>query len=94
MALTKSQLEEFEFIAGTHDLGDDDDDDDENVYVDWVSETCIKSLVISLIGVLAAEEDSSATLVCFRGLDSFGLVGEFTYLFVLQGHEKSHARRS
>ncbi|KAJ3811480.1 hypothetical protein F5876DRAFT_64749 [Lentinula aff. lateritia] len=59
MALTKTQLEELEFIAGTHNLSDDD----ENVYVDWVSETCIKSLVISLIGVLAAEEDSSATLV-------------------------------
>ncbi|KAJ3934906.1 MAG: hypothetical protein NXY57DRAFT_599590 [Lentinula lateritia] len=68
MALTKSQLEEFEFIAGTHDLGDDDDDDDENVYVDWVSETCIKSLVISLIGVLAAEEDSSATLVMKKAM--------------------------
>lgn len=60
MALTRNQLEELEFIAGTHDLSDD-----ENDYVDWVSETCVKSLVISLIGVLAAEEDSSATLVCF-----------------------------
>ncbi|KAJ4476905.1 hypothetical protein C8J55DRAFT_516079 [Lentinula edodes] len=66
MALTKNQLEELEFIAGTHDLGDDDDD--ENVYVDWVSETCVKSLVISLIGVLAAEEDSSATLVMKKAM--------------------------
>ncbi|KAJ3886055.1 hypothetical protein GG344DRAFT_82082 [Lentinula edodes] len=64
MVLTKTQLEELEFIAGTHDLGDDD----ENAYVDWVSETCIKSLVISLIGVLAAEEDSSATLVMKKAM--------------------------
>ncbi|KAF8829022.1 hypothetical protein HHX47_DHR3000885 [Lentinula edodes] len=63
MALTRNQLEELEFIAGTHDLSDD-----ENDYVDWVSETCVKSLVISLIGVLAAEEDSSATLVMKKAI--------------------------
>ncbi|KAJ4468133.1 hypothetical protein J3R30DRAFT_1677685 [Lentinula aciculospora] len=63
MSVTKPQLEELEFIGGHHDLTDDGDEDSENVYVDWVSEACVKSLVLSLVGVLAAEEDSSATLV-------------------------------
>ncbi|KAJ3733597.1 hypothetical protein DFJ43DRAFT_216290 [Lentinula guzmanii] len=61
MSITKAQLEELEFIGGT--LDSTDDGDEEDACVNWVSEACVKSLVLSLIGCLAAEEDSSATLV-------------------------------
>ncbi|KAJ3999623.1 hypothetical protein F5050DRAFT_1736731 [Lentinula boryana] len=61
MSITKAQLEELELIGGTHDSADDGDEED--ACVDWVSEACVKSLVLSLIGILVAEEDSSATLV-------------------------------
>ncbi|KAF5389370.1 hypothetical protein D9757_004268 [Collybiopsis confluens] len=59
MSISKAQLEELDFVGGTHEP----DGDTQGVYVEWVSEVCVKSLVLSLIGVLAAEEDSSATLV-------------------------------
>lgn len=61
MSISKAQLRELEFIGGMHDA---DNSDVDNVYPEWVSEACVRSLVLSLIGVLAAEEDSSATLVC------------------------------
>ncbi|KAE9411185.1 hypothetical protein BT96DRAFT_982958 [Gymnopus androsaceus JB14] len=59
MTIPKAQLQELEFIGGTNDQNDSNDDE---VYTNWVSETCVRSLVLSLIGVLAAEEESSATL--------------------------------
>ncbi|KIK67136.1 hypothetical protein GYMLUDRAFT_37176 [Collybiopsis luxurians FD-317 M1] len=62
MSIPKAQLEELDFIGGFHEPNDAAEDE-RGEYPDWVSEVCVKSLVLSLIGVLAAEEDSSATLV-------------------------------
>ncbi|KAJ3762386.1 hypothetical protein EV360DRAFT_35808 [Lentinula raphanica] len=61
MTMTLTQQEELESIGSSHDPLDDDDE--ESTPVNWVSEACVKNIILSLIGALAAEEDSSATLV-------------------------------
>ncbi|KAJ3984732.1 hypothetical protein F5890DRAFT_1410961 [Lentinula detonsa] len=71
MSITKAQLEELEFIGGT--LDSTDDGDEEDACVNWVSEACVKSLVLSLIGCLAAEEDSSATLNAMKDIRNSGV---------------------
>ncbi|KAF9070065.1 hypothetical protein BDP27DRAFT_1324227 [Rhodocollybia butyracea] len=58
MSITKAQLEELECIGGMPP----ENESEKEGYSRWVTEICVRSLVLSLIGALAAEEDSSATL--------------------------------
>lgn len=87
MTIPKAQLQELEFIGGTNDQNDSNDDE---VYTNWVSETCVRSLVLSLIGVLAAEEESSATLVRNMYCKFIFVLKYFAYV----GHEKHYERYS
>lgn len=56
--IAKTHLEELAYIAGVRD------DDDEEM-PSWVGETCVKSIVLGLLGLLTEEDgDDDATKVC------------------------------
>jgi hypothetical protein len=50
--IAKSSLEELEFIAGKTKNNDDDK------MLAWVSEPCLKKLVLGLLGLLAKDHDT------------------------------------
>jgi hypothetical protein len=54
----KGNLEELECIAGvkgrTYDNDDEFDEDDEEM-VEWVSESCVKAVVLGLLALLVAD---------------------------------------
>ena len=56
-ALSKSSLEELEFIGGK--INNDNDDE----MLGWVSEPCLKGLVLGLLGLLAKDHESDVANV-------------------------------
>jgi hypothetical protein len=56
--IAKGNLEELECVAGvkgrTYDNDDGFEEDDEEM-VEWVSESCVKSVVLGLLGFLATD---------------------------------------
>jgi hypothetical protein len=58
----KGCLEELECVAGTHARGRGDEDD-EGDNCEWVSETCVKSLCLTLLGTIAKDATGDAAMV-------------------------------
>jgi hypothetical protein len=66
--ISKSSLEELEFIAGKTKNNDNDD------MLAWVSEPCLKGLVLGLLGFLAKDHESEVAKVSnFLNLDHMNL---------------------
>ncbi|KAH7914107.1 hypothetical protein BJ138DRAFT_1144417 [Hygrophoropsis aurantiaca] len=57
--IPRSQLEELEEIRGSRTRGGEDDDDD---LVPWVSEPCLKSLILGLLQILDVDESNEKSL--------------------------------
>ena len=55
--ISKSSLEELEFIAGKTKNNDNDE------MLAWVSEQCLKGLVLGLLGLLAKDHESEVAKV-------------------------------
>ena len=60
--LSRKMLEELEEIGGDDSKGkgrgwDDDGGDDDDDVVGWISEPCVKGVVIGLLGLLHSDED-------------------------------------
>ena len=59
--ISKANLEELDCIAGVKPRVHDDEDDDEGrEMVGWVSEPCVKSVVLGILGILGDESDAGA----------------------------------
>lgn len=66
--ISKSSLEELEFIAGKIKNNDNDE------MLAWVSEPCLKGLVLGLLGFLAKDHESEIAKVSnFHNLDYMNL---------------------
>ncbi|THU95371.1 hypothetical protein K435DRAFT_966477 [Dendrothele bispora CBS 962.96] len=60
--IAKSHLEELEYLNRAP-FSDDDDEHTDGMLLPWVSEACLKSVILGLLGLLVEEEDSSAARV-------------------------------
>ncbi|KAK7472636.1 hypothetical protein VKT23_000749 [Stygiomarasmius scandens] len=60
--IAKSHLEELECLTQAP-LSEDEIEADHEVLLPWVSEGCVKSVILGLLGLLKEEEDSSAANV-------------------------------
>jgi hypothetical protein len=63
-SVSRKILEELEDIGGDRPRGkgrswDDDDEDDEEEVAGWVSEACVKGVVMGLLGLVLSDEDNS-----------------------------------
>ena len=67
--IAKASLEELEFIAGKTKINDND------YMVPWVSETCLKGLLLGLLGLLAKDrEDEVAKVSNYNIVDYLVLI--------------------
>ena len=70
-------LEELEEISGDNSKSkgrgwDDDDDDEDEEVVGWVSEVCVKGIVIGLLALINRDEkESRERKVCCHVLSSY-----------------------
>lgn len=85
--IAKGNLEELECVAGMKGRTYDNDEyeEDSEEMVEWVSESCVKSVILGLLGLVVTDRQGAGEQVSSRFLPVLWSASEFVVGRLLKG---------